>query len=109
MWGVKIFLISTLYTLHGGKDFSWKIPLFSILRASLSAYVAINEDDENIIVNTLRADQELPSVTVHTVRAEAREILDNDKKGEVNELKKNEDEDGEEGLAVLPVAGLLII
>ena len=75
-------------------------------RLPVPAYVAINEDDENIIVNTLRADQELPSVTqdrVGGVKGEAKDSQNDDKKGET---KKSEDDDGEEGLAVLPVAGL---
>ena len=82
----------------------------------VSSYVAINDDDGDIVVNTLppphqqlpRRESEARSVRKGRLedrrREEEADNLHHDKND--NQIKKSEgEEDGEEGMAVLPVAG----
>ena len=79
----------------------------------VSSYVAINDDDGDILVKTLPSpQQQLPrrdseaARSVRKVRLEGEEA-DNLQDRNENQIKKSEEEEdgGEGGMAVLPVAG----
>ena len=81
----------------------------------VSSYVAINDDDGDILVKTLPSpQQQLPrrdseaarSVRKVRLEEEEEEEEDNLQDQNDNQIKKSEEEDGGEGgMAVLPVAG----
>ena len=79
----------------------------------VSSYVAINDDDGDILVKTLPSpQQQLPrrdseaARSVRKVRLEEEEEEDNLQDQNDNQIKKSEEEEGGEGgMAVLPVAG----
>ena len=78
-------------------------------RSPVSSYLAINED-EKIVVSTLTTDQHRIGKKVRIAdRASQSEVGNSQEKVETTPLTKNEDEDGEEGIAVLPVAGLFLL
>ena len=81
----------------------------------VSSYVAINDDDGDILVKTLPSpQQQLPrrdseaarSVRKVRLEEEEEEEEDNLQDQNDNQIKKSEEEEGGEGgMAVLPVAG----
>ena len=77
----------------------------------VSSYVAINDDDGDVVVKTLPPHQQLPrrESQVRSVRKDRREEeaeTENLQDKNDHPIKKSEEEeDGEGGMAVLPVAG----
>ena len=75
----------------------------------VSSYVAINDDDGDVVVKTLPPHQQLPrrESQVRSVRKARREVeTENLQDKNDHPIKKSEEEeDGEGGMAVLPVAG----
>ena len=82
----------------------------------VSSYVAINDDDGDILVKTLpSSEQQLPRRDLEAARSvrkvrleeeEEEEEADNLQDRNENQTKKSEEEDGGDGgMAVLPVAG----
>ena len=85
----------------------------------VSSYVAINDDDGDILVKTLpSSEQQLPRRDLEAARSvrkvrleeeeeeEEAEEEDNLQDRNENQTKKSEEEDGGDGgMAVLPVAG----
>ena len=68
----------------------------------VSSYVAINEDEGDIVVKTL------PTPHHQLPRRESQEV-DNLQDKNDQPVKKSEEEDGgDEGMAVLPVAGRIL-
>ena len=73
-------------------------------RLPFNSYVTI-KDDEEVVLNTLKPGQDFPSKEVRIDGGAGNEEAKD--KVETKSFHKSEEEGGEEGLAVLPVAGLV--